>query len=205
MEIQCDACQSRFNLPDEKLPPGRAVSLKCPKCQNRISISVPVPEAPDEDYDAFEKPFDFVEREAKTALICEADADIRQRLVNAILILGHQISVGESTRDVLKKMRYHDFDMLVVNEGFDSPDPEANSILIHLSRQAMAIRRKMLVVMLTSRYRTMDSMAAFAHSVDVIVNLKNVNEFEKIVSRAIADKDAFYRVFRESLREAGRN
>lgn len=204
MEIICDACQSRFNLADEKLPPGRLVTLKCPRCQNRIRIGATAAVAPDGDNDAFEKPFGFVEREGKTALICESDAELRQRLVNAILILGHQISIGENARDVLKKMRYHEFDLLVVDEGFDSPDPEANGILIHLSRQAMATRRKMLVVMLTRRYRTMDSMAAFAHSVDLIVNTKNVNYLEKIVSRGFAEKDAFYHVFREGLREAGR-
>ncbi len=205
MEIICDACQSRFNLADEKLPPGRPVTLKCPRCQNRIRIGAQTAEVHDEGYDAFEKPFDFVDRDGKTALICESDADIRQRLVNAILILGYQISIGENARDVLKKMRYHEFDMLVINEDFDIPDPDANGILINLSRQPMTIRRKMMVVMLTGRYRTMDSMVAFAHSVDLIVNTKNVNDFEKIVSRGIADQDAFYHVFREALREAGKH
>jgi hypothetical protein len=50
----------------------------------------------------------------------------------------------------------------------------------------------------------MDNMAAFNKSVNLIINLKNINEIEKILRRGLADNKAFYRVFKESLIKTGR-
>jgi predicted Zn finger-like uncharacterized protein len=97
MEIICESCQSKFRIADEKLPKDKTAFLKCPKCQNRISVP-PVGKDPDgpgspefeedffsfdedesEGYDASDKPFDFVEEEGKTALLCESDPMIKRR------------------------------------------------------------------------------------------------------------------------------
>ena len=95
MEIICESCQSKFRIADEKLPKDKAAFLKCPKCQNRISVS-PVTKKTDgsdqpdveedffsfdedegDGYDVSDKPFDFVEEEGKTALMCESLLTLR--------------------------------------------------------------------------------------------------------------------------------
>ena len=38
MEIVCQNCQSKFNLPDQKIPADRSASLPCPKCKNKDII-----------------------------------------------------------------------------------------------------------------------------------------------------------------------
>jgi len=38
MEVICKQCQSKFKIPDEKIPKGKIFSLTCPKCKNKISI-----------------------------------------------------------------------------------------------------------------------------------------------------------------------
>jgi len=68
----------------------------------------------------------------------------------------------------------------------------------------MSIRRNIFVTLITNRFRTMDNMAAFNKSVNLIINLKNINEIEKILRRGVADNEVFYRVFKESLIKTGR-
>ena len=45
MKVQCTKCQSKYNIKDEKIPDAGA-KIKCPKCQNVISVMKPEPEPP---------------------------------------------------------------------------------------------------------------------------------------------------------------
>ena len=57
----------------------------------------------------------------------------------------------------------------------------------------------MFVTLLTTRFRTMDHMAAFQKSVNMILNLRNIDDIDKILQRGMADFGLFYKVFKESL------
>ena len=219
MEIVCQNCQSKFKVADEKLPSGSTASLKCPKCKTRMTITIPkvVSEArggdfddcfgfdesdgDSETYDAKDKPFDFIEEEGKTALVCESDPAVRKKIKPVLDILEFHVTEAKNSRDALKKMRYHTYDLIVVNEYFDTKDPDANGVLIYLERQPMLVRRNIFVALISSRYRTMDHMTAFQKSVNMIVNLSNMDDFDKILQRGLADYGIFYRVFKESLEQ----
>jgi len=68
----------------------------------------------------------------------------------------------------------------------------------------MSARRDIYVTMISSQYRTMDQMMAFRHSVNLIVNSKNIDDIGKIIQRGLTDHEFFYRVFKDSLKEVGR-
>ncbi len=38
MDIICEKCQSKFAIPDEKIPDGKVISTPCPKCKNVLYI-----------------------------------------------------------------------------------------------------------------------------------------------------------------------
>ena len=101
-------------------------------------------------------------------------------------------------------MRYHNYDLILVNEEFDTADPDRNGILIFIERLHMSIRRNMFVVLISNRFRTMDNMAAFNKSVNIIINISNIKDFNKILRRGISDNDYFYRVYKEMMRKTGR-
>lgn len=217
MNISCDQCHSKFNIPDEKIPVGKTVTLKCPKCENRIGVSAPVALSDEvngessEDaaldnlpYDEEDKPFYFVDENIKTALICETDEAIRNRIKSILAHIGYQITQADDYRSALRNMRYHVYNLIVVNELFGSTDPNANGILIYMERMWMSIRRNMFVTLLTSRFRTLDQMMAFNKSVDLIVNIENINDFEKILLRAVKEKESFYRIFKDTMKRIGR-
>jgi hypothetical protein len=68
----------------------------------------------------------------------------------------------------------------------------------------MSARRDIYVTMISSQYRTMDQMMAFRHSVNLIVNSKNIDDIGKIIQRGLTDHEFFYRVFKDTLTEVGR-
>lgn len=221
MDITCEKCQGKFKIPDGKIPAGKVVTLRCPKCKEKISIGqTPPPDPPAEEeqpagiasfeqaeseaYDAYEKPFDFIEEEGKTALVCELDPGIKTTVSKALSALDYHITEAENARDALKKMRYHSYDLIVVNEGFDTADPDANGVLVYIERTTMAARRNMFVVLISNRFRTMDHMMEFNKSVNILVNINNIKDFDKILKRGLTDNDYFYRVYREMMRKTGR-
>ena len=213
MNIICTSCQSQFKIADDKIPPGRSASLPCPKCRTRITVGaesaraegqVSLNEVDTSGYNPADRPFDFVEEEGKTALVCEQHPLLKKPVIESLEQLEYQITVAESARDALKRMRYHVYDIVVVDEDFDTDNPETNGVMIYLERLGMAVRRNMFVAMISNRHRTMDNMTAFLKSVNLIVNTKNMDDFSKIMSRGLTDHLSFYRVFREKLKETGR-
>ena len=155
-------------------------------------------------YNAAEKPFDFLEEGVETALLCEPDSVVRGKIRSALKNMGYNVTEPESDRDALKQMRFHVFDLVVLNEVFSSENPDENNVMKYLERLPMAIRRKIFVVLVTNRFRTMDNMAAFNKSVNIVVNTKNLDEIGKIIKRGLSDNTAFYCVFRDALVKTGR-
>ncbi|MBU4421217.1 MAG: zinc-ribbon domain-containing protein [Proteobacteria bacterium] len=227
MNIVCKQCQGKFKIPDEKLPKGQTFSLTCPNCKNKISIDTRskidssskdlkqesaktetektiFDEVVSGAYDASEKPFDFVEEGVETALLCETDPAILAKIKIAVENMGYHTTEAQSALDALKQMRFHVFDMVVLNEKFDTEDPDNNNVLKYLQQMSMDIRRNIFVALITERFRTMDNMAAFHKSINMVINLKNINEIEKILKSGVADSAVFYRVFKEVLAKTGR-
>ena len=155
-------------------------------------------------YDASDRPFDFVDADGETALICEADESAKEKISAALRTLGYQITEASSARDALKKMRFHVYDLVVLNENFDAQNPDANDILSYLQGLNMVVRRQMFVALVSERFRTMDNMAAFNKSVNLIVNQKNLDDAATIIKRGTADNKAFYRVFKDAMVKAGK-
>jgi len=224
MDIVCKQCKSRFKIPDEKVPKGQIFTLSCPKCKSKISIDTrpdvspsseerPRPSATAEPvtkktiidevdsgtYDAAEKPFDFLEEGAQTALLCEPDPAVRGKIRSTLENMGYNVTQPESDRDALKQMRFHVFDLVVLSEVFSSENPDENNVMKYLERLPMATRRKIFVVLATRRFRTMDNMAAFNKSVNIVVNTKSIDEIGKIIKSGLSDNAAFYCVFKDAL------
>ncbi len=154
-------------------------------------------------YDASDRPFDFVEAGVGTALVCESDRAAREKISSALRGMGYQITEPASMKDAAKNMRFHTYDVVVLNENFDTANPDANEILNSLANLNSGARRQMFVALLSSRFRTMDNMIAFNKSVNVIINMKNVDDVGVILKRSLNDNAAFYHVFKETLKKKG--
>jgi predicted Zn finger-like uncharacterized protein len=226
MVITCEQCQGRIRIPDEKVPKNRPFPITCPRCKNKFSVAPKAPagspaSAPRTEqeastgaaalqdlmstgYDASDRPFDFLEEGVETALICEEHPSVRTNLRTALDGMGYQTVEQTTAREALKQMRFHVFDVIVLNEHFDAEGLEDSPVLEYLNALAMSIRRRIFVTLVTERFRTMDNMIAFNKSVNLVVNLNDLSAFGKVLRSTIADHTEFYRVYKESLVKTGR-
>jgi predicted Zn finger-like uncharacterized protein len=219
MELQCENCRTKFRIADDKIPEGKVVTLKCPKCESKITVGAGtdtkgdaaasglqsiIDEMASDTYDAILQPFEFLEAGVETALICEQDEAAAARIRAVLENMEYNITEAPSTRDALKYMRFHTFDLVVLDEGFDSGDPDSNYVLNYLSQIPMMMRRQIYIVLVGTSFRTGDNMIAFNKSVNLILNQDNLDDFEKILKQSLAETQEFYRRLYETLKKVGR-
>jgi len=208
MKIICDQCQAKIQIPTDKIPKNKSAKLLCPKCKNRISVSLmkkeepEIPEIPEieEPYnieDSVQSPFSFMEETGKTALICEMDKDVRNKMISVLHLMDYQTDTADNTRDALKKLRYHNFEILIVNELFNTKDPNSNGVMIYHQNLSMETRRNMFIIMISSRYRTLDHLNAFSKSVNLIINPYKSENIEGTMSKAITENEMLYRIYHD--------
>jgi predicted Zn finger-like uncharacterized protein len=211
--LTCPRCKHRIMVRPESessapvAPPAPAAPVAHAPPPPPAAGPLPTPpeqgEYFDELYDAEEKPFDFIEEQVKTALVCEDDEGLRKTVTDGLGLMEYHISVADNVRDALKKMRYHTFDLLVVNEHFGRAQAEANGVLIYAERMPISVRRNVYVAMISTRFRTLDDMMAFQHSVNLIINVRNFDRFDRILARGLADRNFLYRIFSDMVKDAG--
>ncbi len=138
------------------------------------------------------------------ALIC-VDAGDRHEAVRAALEeLGYAIETpagADAATDQLRKVAYQ---VVVVDEGYRGGSALDNVILKALNTMPMSVRRYMFVALIAADAKTLDNTTAFSRSVNAVVNPNDLGQLATLLRRALADNDAFYRVFREVLQAAGK-
>ena len=147
---------------------------------------------------------DATDLDVRRALLC-VDAGDRQAAVTAALTeLGYEPDVAAGSADAVDRMRKTTYPVVIVDETFEGAAPVDNGVLKALAAMSMTLRRYMFVALLGADVKTLDNATAFARSVNAVVNVDDLGQLGPILRRAIADNDAFYRVFREVLAAAGK-
>ena len=211
MEIKCKKCNTKFMIPDDKLPSGQVVTLKCPKCKSKLEVATPastpkttIVKAAQDTGGTLEKSLDFVEAGVETALICEQDAGVREKIRSILQQMDYHVTVGASARDTMKYMRLRVFDLVFLDENFEGGGLQSNHVLQFLGHQPMNTRRNIFVVLLGNGFSTADNMTAFNLSVNLVVNLNDIDQLDKILKRSLIDYEEFYRVLKRTLKTVGR-
>jgi len=218
MEITCSSCNAKFSVPDERLPQNRVFQIPCPRCKAAITVStkkdegekaeVPAPSRAAQVVagtdDGGEAPTEAFDENARPALICESVSQNQTILRSSLMELGYNVHVAANADDALNKIKFNQYEVIVLNEEFAGSTPEDNAVLHTIHPMPMTVRRYIFVVLLGKKFRTLDNMMAFAKSVNVVINISDLPNIKGILRRSIADNDQFYKVFKEALREAGR-
>ncbi len=151
-----------------------------------------------------ERPFGFIAPEGETAMVCETDGAVREKIVSELKGMGYAVAEAKSAREALQFMRFHIFSAIFVNESFDTPEGQDNSVLKFLEGLSMTVRRQSFVVMISASQKTMDNMMAYNRSVNLIVNQRDIAEVGQVFKKALAEHESFYHVYKENLRKAGK-
>lgn len=215
MDVTCKACEAKLTIPDEKLPPDQVVTVTCPKCRRKIRVDKrehdkdlvsreeEVGEAGLEDEEDV-SPLDVFEEGAKLALVLDGNEGHIMEIDSALEELAYKAIVPSSTSEAMSKIRLHHFDLIILSDGFDGQDLTNSPVTHYLNHLSMSIRRKIFLVLLSNKFRTLDDMMAFAKSANVVVNPADLPNLSLILKKAVSDNEKFYKVLMDSLKEVGK-
>lgn len=130
-----------------------------------------------------------------TALLCIDHQQYQRAIVPQLTDLGYKVHLGLFEEDVLLKLATYNYHVVVVYENFKGSNHEDNPILRELIKRPGALRRQHFVVLLSHRLPTNDAMAAFALSVDQVLNVHDLTNFRPVLRRGTAQHRDLYDFF----------
>jgi predicted Zn finger-like uncharacterized protein len=212
VRLQCPKCKNKVSLdtrPKEDAEKPRDETHAETGKLHLQSIESQNPEEEQEEkysYDDYssDESLLFVEEDAKLALAMPRDGEQAESIKTAVEELGYQYVASTDTRDALGKLRFHQFDVILLSEGFDNQGLEANGIITYLNHIPISLRRKTYFVLIGDQFKTMDDMMAFALSANLVINANDLAKAAKVLKRGITDFQKFYKVFMDTLIEVGK-
>lgn len=154
-------------------------------------------QASEEEIDYSGRPFGFQDMGLQTAMVCENDPVIREKITDALKTIDFNVIEPAKVKEALKNLSFHTFNLVVVDENFDAGSDGVNYIFKYLESLSMAIRRKIFVVLVSANFATMDYMYTYNKSVNLIVNKEDIAELGPIIKKEIEENEYFYHVFKK--------
>ena len=213
MDVTCKSCGTTLKIPDEKLPPNQAVSVTCPKCKGKIRIEpsdrrlVSAKEEFEEagiEYEDDTSPLEFFDEGTRLALVLDGDEANVTEITPALEELSYKPILPTSLGEAMAKLRLYHFDLILLSDGFDGQNLERSPITNYLNHLSMSVRRKIFLVLLSQKFKTMDNMRAFGESANLVVNPDDLSSLPLILKKAISDNEKFYKVFMDTIKEVGK-
>jgi hypothetical protein len=135
-----------------------------------------------------------------TALVCLDHEQYQKVVMPQLADLKYKVHVGLYEDDVQLKLRTYSYDVIVVYENFKGSTLATNPVLQRLIGESAGQRREHFVVLLSQSFPTNDSLAAFVHSVDRIVNIADLANFKAVLRRGMTEHREMYHFFHSTLK-----
>lgn len=145
---------------------------------------------------------DFFELGDLTSLIC-TDSKSMELVRTTLKELGFKVHIADSAEPAIEQMRYTHYDCIVVQENFAGSSLRSNAVMNYLSPLPMSQRRDSFICLLGTSFKTLDAMQAFAQSVHLVVNPSDLPNLTAILKKGLAEFDATYKIYRNTLEALG--
>ncbi len=201
MNITCQHCQAKLNLPDDKIPKDRDSTFKCPKCRESIVIKASASASPS----GKTLPAGGGLSHRVEVLVCVADEKLSARVLAAAELAGWRAEAVDSVKAARKRLEYEIFPLIIMDEAFD----DKAIMAAYLNELDMTLRRRICLVRILPGVKTGDSMVALHTSSNFVINAGDVTLVGEggvsvLLASARSDHDDFYRVYADSMRAAGK-
>jgi len=195
MNVICDNCKTNLTIPDNKVPQNRDSTFKCPKCKEKIKISAMKSEEQDLNY-SLENKLNAL------ALVCIGDNDLQKKVHSVVKNLGFNAKVVDTSKEALKKLEYHIYPLILLDEAFDQ-NRGVTRILDKLNAIDMSLRRKICLVLMSRQFKTNDNMSALHTSVNCIINVDDEAHLTNFLSKVLTDHKNLYTIYNASMNLTG--
>lgn len=163
-----------------------------------------IPDSDEEELDYSGRPFDYRDMDTSTCMICEHDPTIQQKIRDNLKLLNFNVIEPASAKEALKYTTFQIFNVIVVNENFDTESDGINHVLKYAENLPMSIRRQIFIVLVSSTFATLDYMNTLNKSVNLIINKEEISEIGMILKREMEENEYFYHVFKDFQRKFGK-
>lgn len=130
----------------------------------------------------------------RKALVCTSEA-YREFIAQKLTQSGCQVFVAEDTRQAIETMRTNKMDVVLLEPQFDTAEQGAVFVAREINVLRPPQRRRLFFVLLSPSLRTLDAHAAFLNNVNVIVNINDIEELQRIIEVALREYNELYRDF----------
>jgi hypothetical protein len=145
---------------------------------------------------------DFFELGDKTSLIC-ADPTTTEMVKTTLRELGFKYHTAETPELAVERIRYTNYDCIVVHENFAGSSLRSNAVLNYLSPLPMALRRYSFVCLVGPSLKTLDAMEAFVQSVHLVLNPADLPNLGPILKKGLAEFELLYRAYKDTYAAMG--
>ena len=145
---------------------------------------------------------DFFEIGDKTSLIC-ADQNTTEVAKATLRELDFKFHVAETPELAVERMRYTNYDCIIVHENFAGSSLRSNPVLNYLGPLPMAQRRYSFVCLIGPSLKTLDAMEAFGLSVHLTLNPVDLPNLGPILKKSLAEFELLYRTYKDTLTVLG--
>ena len=136
------------------------------------------------------------------SLIC-ADPVTTEAVKGTLRELGFKYHTAETPELAIERMRYTNYDCIIIHENFAGSSLRTNAVLTFLAALPMAQRRYWFVCLVGPSFKTLDAMQAFAQSVHLVLNPADLPNLTAILKKGLAEFELLYRAYKESLAAMG--
>ena len=152
---------------------------------------------------AYDSPLEVLEEGAMSALVCVDEPERLKAVREALEDLHYYSSVASSVKEALSKLRYNQYDLVMLDEVFCGETAENNTILRYMQPMPMSTRRSVFLMLISNEIRTLDNLMAYAKSVNAVINGNDVQKVKLVLERALADHRRFYKVYMDLTQSIG--
>lgn len=123
----------------------------------------------------------------------------RARVQAALRGQEYDLIVAESTEHAIERLQHSRLvDVLLLDESFEAEQNGTTTIMRYVNSFHLGRRRRLYVVLVSPRYRTLDTQTAFSLGVNLLVNSADLPELPLILKKSIREFNLLYRAFNEA-------
>ncbi|MDR3553279.1 MAG: hypothetical protein P4L55_00860 [Syntrophobacteraceae bacterium] len=212
VKIQCQGCRIEFNISDDKIPEDKPLKILCPKCKSPLEIQGKTvsertePETiclPDKNWTDplmdFANAIDVVDEGVKTALLCDTDVKRAERIVQSLQELDFWVIHAHRPAFAMGKLRHNHYDLIVLDENFNSGKESGNIVLHYIQLLPMHLRRQFYLCLLSGDKTSLDAKLAFRIGVNLILHVNDLDKVKVLFARLMKEHRNFYALYNSEL------
>jgi DNA-binding response OmpR family regulator len=149
-----------------------------------------------------EEKTEFFALDDRASLIC-GDSTTTDAAKDTLRELGFKFHTAETPELAIERIRYTDYDCIILDENFAGSSLRSNAVLNFLNALPMGQRRNWFICLVGASFKTLDAMQAFAQSVHLVLNPVDLPNLTAILKKSLVENELLYGPYDDILAALG--